>query len=204
MADFVKGDFVVYPTHGVGEVIDIKLEEICPNVTEEFVSIHFRQDKMDIKVPLRRGIKNGLRKLADRKGLDKVEGILGERPDSRSRGVVWARRAQLYNEKINSGNLCLLAEVVRDLNPDARAKEQSYSEKQIYSIAINRLAREMSAVNDTPIIKVVDKLESVLQNTAARLQSQGIEEEAKKLGSQAKDQDMDHQGEQITDQSISA
>ena len=188
MVEFRKGDFVVYPTHGVGEVTDIRVEEICPNVTEEFVSIHFCQDKMNIKVPLRRGIKNGLRKLADPEGLDKVENILGERPDSRSRGVVWARRAQIYHEKINSGNLCLLAEVVRDLNPDARQKEQSYSEKQIYNIAINRLAREMSAVNDIPMNKVVVKLENVLQNTAIRLQAQGSDEKQQKNENQAENQ----------------
>ena len=179
MTDFSKGDYVVYPTHGVGEVKDIKIEEICPNVSEEFVSIHFRQDKMDIKIPLHRGIKNGLRKLSDRNGLNKVENILQERPDVRSRGIVWARRAQLYHEKINSGSLSSIAEVVRDLNPDARQKEQSYSEKQIYTIAMNRLAREVAAVNNIATETVVSKLETVLQNTAVRLQKQGEEQKAK-------------------------
>jgi len=143
---FEKGDFVVYPTHGVGRVIDIEAKEIAGHKLDLFV-ISFEQERMMLRVP----VANALVTLKGR---------------SRVSRAMWNRRAQEYEAKINSGDPVSIAEVVRDLHRNAGQPDQSYSERQIYEAALDRLARELAAVERIDKDLATQKLNSVLQKVA--------------------------------------
>ncbi len=145
MVEFVfeKGDFVVYPTHGVGRVVDIEAKQIAGQTLDLFV-ISFEQDRMTLRVPVAKARTSGLRKLSSRKIMDTALVTLKGR--SRVSRAMWNRRAQEYEAKINSGDPVSIAEVVRDLHRNAGQPDQSYSERQIYEAALDRLARELAAV----------------------------------------------------------
>ena len=136
---FEKGDFVVYPTHGVGRVIDIEAKEIAGHKLDLFV-ISFEQERMMLRVPVAKAKISGLRKLSSRKIMENALVTLKGR--SRVSRAMWNRRAQEYEAKINSGDPVSIAEVVRDLHRNAGQPDQSYSERQIYEAALDRLARE--------------------------------------------------------------
>ena len=140
---FEKGDFVVYPTHGVGKVIDIEAKEIAGHRLDLFV-ISFEQERMMLRVPVAKAKLSGLRKLSSRKIMENALVTLKGR--SRVSRAMWNRRAQEYEAKINSGDPVSIAEVVRDLHRNAGQSDQSYSERQIYEAALERLARELAAV----------------------------------------------------------
>ena len=140
---FEKGDFVVYPTHGVGKVIDIEAKEIAGHRLDLFV-ISFEQERMMLRVPVAKAKLSGLRKLSSRKIMENALVTLKGR--SRVSRAMWNRRAQEYEAKINSGDPVSIAEVVRDLHRNAGQPDQSYSERQIYEAALDRLARELAAV----------------------------------------------------------
>jgi CarD family transcriptional regulator len=164
---FDKGDFVVYPTHGVGRVVDIEARQIAGHKLDLFV-ISFEQDRMTLRVPVAKAKISGLRKLSSRKIMDSALTTLKGR--SRVSRAMWNRRAQEYEAKINSGDPVSIAEVVRDLHRNAGQPDQSYSERQIYEAALDRLARELAAVEridkDTATQKLQGVLNTILKQAA--------------------------------------
>ncbi len=140
---FSTGDFVVYPTHGVGKILGIENQEIAGYQLKVFV-VHFDKDRMTLRVPLAKAKGSGLRRLSTRKEMDAALAKLKGR--SRSKRTLGSRRAQEYEAKINSGDPAAIAEVMRDLYRNAGQPEQSYSERQIYQAALDRLVREFAAV----------------------------------------------------------
>ena len=141
--DFKPGSKVVYPAHGVGEVIGTETQTIGGHELTTYV-VHFERDKMTLHIPVRKAVESGLRHLCSVNELDKVNKTLKGRAKT-SRGM-WSRRAKEYESKINSGNILSLAEVVRDLHKNVDDPDRSYSERVIYENALNRLAGEVSAI----------------------------------------------------------
>jgi CarD family transcriptional regulator len=141
--DYGTGDWVVYPTHGVGLVTGIEKQEIAGS-TLELIVIAFEKDRMTLRVPISKAEISGLRKLSTRDEMKVALKTLKGR--SRVRRTMWSRRAQEYEAKINSGDPVAIAEVVRDLHRNAGQPDQSYSERQIYQAALDRLSRELAAV----------------------------------------------------------
>ena len=141
---FKPGDFVVYPTHGVGKVVSIEIQEIAGHKLKLFV-ISFDRDRMTLRVPVSKATTSGLRKLSSRKKMDNAMETLKAR--ARVKRTMWSRRAQEYEAKINSGDPIFIAEVVRDLHRKADQPDQSFSERQIFESARDRLARELAAVD---------------------------------------------------------
>ena len=156
---FSSGDFVVYPTHGVGKIIGVE-EQTIGSDTLEFFIIDFKQDRMKLRVPVEKAKISGLRRLSSRDRLKTAMSTLKSAP--RVKRTMWSRRAQEYEAKINSGDPVSIAEVVRDLFRNSDQQEQSYSERQIYQSALDRLAREFAAVDRVSEEKAAQKLESVL------------------------------------------
>ena len=142
--EFHPDDFVVYPAHGVGRIISIDEQEIAGLKLEMFV-ISFDKDKMTLRVPTARATEIGMRSLASPDLVDRaLETLKGK---ARVKRAMWSRRAQEYEQKINSGDLLSIAEVVRDLHRSDDQREQSYSERQLYESALDRMAREVAAAN---------------------------------------------------------
>ena len=156
---FSSGDFVVYPTHGVGKIIGVEEQTIGGDTLELFI-IDFEQDRMKLRVPVEKAKISGLRRLSSRDRLKTAMSTLKSAP--RVKRTMWSRRAQEYEAKINSGDPVSIAEVVRDLFRNSDQQEQSYSERQIYQSALYRLAREFAAVDQVSEEKATQKLESVL------------------------------------------
>ena len=156
---FSSGDFVVYPTHGVGKIIGVEEQTIGGDTLELFI-IDFEQDRMKLRVPVEKTKISGLRGLSSRDRLKTAMSTLKSAP--RVKRTMWSRRAQEYEAKINSGDPVSIAEVVRDLFRNSDQQEQSYSERQIYQSALDRLAREFAAVDKVSEEKAAQKLESVL------------------------------------------
>jgi CarD family transcriptional regulator len=156
---FSSGDFVVYPTHGVGKIIGVEEQTIGGDTLELFI-IDFEQDRMKLRVPVEKTKISGLRRLSSRDRLKTAMSTLKSAP--RVKRTMWSRRAQEYEAKINSGDPVSIAEVVRDLFRNSDQQEQSYSERQIYQSALDRLAREFAAVDKVSEEKAAQKLESVL------------------------------------------
>ena len=159
---FVEGDHVVYPTHGVGKVERIATEEIAGHRLE-LIHITFEENRMTLRVPVAKARTAGLRKLSSRKAFDDALAVLKGR--ARIKRTMWSRRAQEYEAKINSGDPMAIAEVVRDLHRNAGQPDQSFSERQIYEAALDRLAAELAALDgiDKPaaITKLGDFLKTV-------------------------------------------
>jgi CarD family transcriptional regulator len=173
---FVEGDYVVYPTHGVGKVERIATEEIAGHKLE-LIHITFEENRMTLRVPVSKARTAGLRKLATRKQFDDALAVLKGR--ARIKRTMWSRRAQEYEAKINSGDPIAIAEVVRDLHRNAGQPDQSFSERQIYEAATDRLATEMAALDQTDkataVTKLADYLKSIIKSGAA---AEPIEAEA--------------------------
>ena len=143
---FAEGDHVVYPTHGVGRVEKIAIEDIAGHRLE-LIHITFEENRMTLRVPVSKARTAGLRKLATRKIFDEALAVLRGR--ARIKRTMWSRRAQEYEAKINSGDPLSIAEVVRDLHRNAGQPDQSFSERQIYEAAMDRLAAELGALDGT-------------------------------------------------------
>src|SRR5690606_19656883 len=141
---FKTGEYVVYPAHGVGQIVAIEDQEVAGHKLELFV-IDFQKDKMRLKVPVAKATSIGMRKLSETDYVDRALKVLQGR--ARVKRTMWSRRAQEYDAKINSGDLILISEVVRDLYRAENQPEQSYSERQLYEAALDRMAREIAAVN---------------------------------------------------------
>jgi CarD family transcriptional regulator len=157
---FVEGDHVVYPTHGVGKVERIATEEIAGHRLE-LIHITFEENRMTLRVPVSKARSAGLRKLATRKMFDDALAVLKGR--ARVKRTMWSRRAQEYEAKINSGDPLAIAEVVRDLHRNAGQPDQSFSERQIYEAAMDRLAAELAALDKTDKPTAVNKLTEFLK-----------------------------------------
>ncbi len=161
--DFTTGDFVVYPAHGVGYVEGVETTTIA-GMEITLYTICFEKDRMRLKLPISKVKSSGLRKLSSKDRLKDALATLQGR--SQTRRVMWSRRAQEYEAKINSGDPVAIAEVLRDLRKDTDESEQSYSERQIYQAALERLAREVAAIEKIDEKKAAEKLEAVLSNVA--------------------------------------
>lgn len=141
--DFSPNDYVVYPAHGVGRIIKIEEQEVAGLNLELFV-ISFEKDKMTLRVPTAKATEVGMRPLSDPTVVSQaLETLKGK---ARVKRAMWSRRAQEYEQKINSGDLIAIAEVVRDLHRADDQREQSYSERQLYEAALERLTRELAVV----------------------------------------------------------
>jgi CarD family transcriptional regulator len=160
---FAEGDHVVYPTHGVGRVEKIAVEEIAGHRLE-LIHITFEENRMTLRVPVAKARSAGLRKLATRKLFDEALGVLKGR--ARIKRTMWSRRAQEYEAKINSGDPLAIAEVVRDLHRNSGQPDQSFSERQIYEAALERLAAELAALDQTDKTTATTKLINYLKTIA--------------------------------------
>src|SRR6201981_3324858 len=156
---FAAGDLVVYPTHGVGKIIGIETQEIAGHTLNVFV-VHFDKDRMTLRVPVAKAKNSGLRRLSTRKEMETALTRLKGR--SRAKRTMWSRRAQEYEAKINSGDPGSIAEVVRDLYRNTGQPEQSYSERQIYQAALDRLVREFAAVERIDETTATQRVEQLL------------------------------------------
>lgn len=153
---FKTGEYIVYPAHGVGQIVAIDEQEVAGFKLELFV-INFAKDKMTLKVPVPKVVSVGMRKLAEPDVVKRCLDTLTGR--ARIKRTMWSRRAQEYEAKINSGDLVSITEVVRDLYRSEAQPEQSYSERQLYEAALDRVARELAAVNkltDSEALKLID------------------------------------------------
>ncbi|MEL6531403.1 MAG: CarD family transcriptional regulator [Pseudomonadota bacterium] len=142
--EFSPDDYVVYPAHGVGRIVSIEEQEVAGISLELFV-ILFDKDKMTLRVPTAKATEVGMRSLSSPDVVSKALATL--KGKARVKRAMWSRRAQEYEQKINSGDLISIAEVVRDLHRADDQREQSYSERQLYEAALERLTRELAAVN---------------------------------------------------------
>ena len=157
---FKTGDFVVYPTHGVGQVRGIEKETIAGQ-SLKLVVVTFDNARMTLRVPTNKMETSGLRKVSSRKIMETAVTTLKGR--ARVKRTMWSRRAQEYEAKINSGDPVLIAEVVRDLHRNVGQPDQSFSERQIYEAALERLAGEFAAVESIDKEKATEELEAVFQ-----------------------------------------
>lgn len=152
---FKVGDSVVYPSHGVGKVVDIEIQSIGGAKIELFV-INFTKEKMSLRVPVKKAEKIGLRHLVSHSEMQKVIDVLQSKAKI-SKGM-WSRRATEYESKINSGELMLIAEVIRDLFKNTEDTDRSYSERVIYEAALNRLASEYAILYNIDNLKAMDQI----------------------------------------------
>ncbi len=157
--EFKIGETVVYPKHGVGEIIKIESMEIA-SIKTQFYVVKMEQSKLIIRVPIDKLTEVGLRKISSKKIIEEVFNILKLKP--KIRRIMWSRRAQEYETKIFSGDPIRIAEVVRDLFRKTTQSEQSYSERQMFQVAIERLAREVAAVEKTDYFQSTEKIETIL------------------------------------------
>lgn len=156
------GDLVVYPTYGVGQIEEFDTHHI-DGTDHDFVLINFKQDKMKLRIPMNKTANSGLRKLSNKNRLSKALEVLKESPNLKK--DMWIKRAKEYEKNINSGDPVLIAEVVRDLHKnDDLLEQQSYSERQIYLTALNRLSNEYAAVENIDKKIAKKKLEEILNN----------------------------------------
>ena len=162
---FKTNEFVVYPAHGVGQILAIEEQEIAGARLELFV-INFIKDKMTLRVPTAKVINVGMRKLSEpalvKRALETLKGR------ARIKRTMWSRRAQEYEAKINSGDIVAIAEVVRDLYRSESQPEQSYSERQLYEAALDRLSREIAVVQHVTETEAVKEIETNLAKSPRR------------------------------------
>ncbi|HXX26406.1 MAG TPA: CarD family transcriptional regulator [Pseudolabrys sp.] len=156
---FKTNEFIVYPAHGVGQILAIE-EQVIAGATLELFVINFIKDKMTLRVPTAKIASVGMRKLAEpplvKRALETLKGR------ARIKRTMWSRRAQEYEAKINSGDIVAIAEVVRDLYRSETQPEQSYSERQLYEAALDRLSREISAVQKITETEAIKEIEAAL------------------------------------------
>jgi len=172
---FKTNEFIVYPAHGVGQIMAIEEQEVAGCKLELFV-INFVKDKMTLRVPTAKIATVGMRKLAEppivKRALETLKGR------ARIKRTMWSRRAQEYEAKINSGNIVAIAEVVRDLYRSDSQPEQSYSERQLYEAALDRLSREISAVQRITETEAIKEIEAALAKGPRRGPKPEADEEA--------------------------
>ena len=161
--EFAAGDLVVYPAHGVGRVDGVEKLTVAGQSVNLY-AITFEKERMKLKIPVEKAKTSGLRRLSSKDRLKAALETLQGR--ARIRRTMWSRRAQEYEAKINSGDPVSIAEVLRDLRRNTEQTEQSYSERQIYQAALERLARELAAVEKIDEARTAERLEAVLGKAA--------------------------------------
>ena len=159
---FNPGDFVVYPTHGVGKVVDITESEVGGQKLE-LIAVNFDKDRMTMRIPMTSVGKTNLRPLSSKDIMDTALKSLKGKPKVKK--TMWSRRAQEYDAKINSGDPCQIAEVVRDLHKPADKGEQSYSERAKFEEAFNRLVHEYAVCESISIEEAGSKIQDILQSS---------------------------------------
>jgi CarD family transcriptional regulator len=162
--DFRPDEFVVYPAHGVGQILSVEEQEVAGIKLELFV-IAFVKDKMTLRVPTHKAIEIGMRALSSPDVITHAMKTL--KGKAKVKRAMWSRRAQEYEQKINSGDLIAIAEVVRDLHRTDDQREQSYSERQLYEAALERLTREVSAVAGGDELGAAKQIGDVLESRVA-------------------------------------
>ncbi|MGY4472861.1 CarD family transcriptional regulator [Bradyrhizobium sp. USDA 3364] len=162
---FKATDLIVYPAHGVGQIVAIE-EQTVAGACLEFFVVYFAKSKMTLRVPTRKAANAGMRKLSDPVAIQRMRQTLGQAP-LKARGN-WSRLAQEYESKINSGNIVAIAEVMRDLYRPVLSSERSYSERQLYETAVDRLAGEVALVGGITEQEAVRELESLIVTEARR------------------------------------
>ena len=162
--DFNTQEYIVYPAHGVGKIVSIDNHEVAGIEIEMFV-IAFDKDKMTLRIPTDKATAIGLRSVSSPETISKAMDTLKGR--ARVKRAMWSRRAQEYEQKINSGDLIAIAEVVRDLHRNDEQREQSYSERQLYEAALERLTREVAVVDGLEENAAQEKVGQVLEARAA-------------------------------------
>ena len=186
---FKANEFVVYPAHGVGQILAIEEQEIAGARLELFV-INFMKDKMTLRVPTAKVANVGMRKLSEpalvKRALETLKGR------ARVKRTMWSRRAQEYEAKINSGDIVAIAEVVRDLYRSESQPEQSYSERQLYEAALDRLSREIAVVQHSTETEAVKEIESQLAKSPRR----GVKADGSAEGEGEADGDID-EGDEV-------
>ena len=184
--EFRVEDFVVYPTHGVGQILGTETQEIAGTELDLLV-INFAHDRMTLRIPVGKAETSGLRRLSSRKQMDlalvKLEGR------ARIRRTMWSRRAQEYESKINSGDPISIAEVVRDLRRNSTQSEQSYSERQMYQAALDRLAREFAAIEKIDEETAILRLEKLMHTEEPNVENSLNDDDYDKEGEDTENQD---------------
>lgn len=174
---FKTGEFIVYPAHGVGQIVIIEEQEVAGHKLELFV-IDFQKDKMRLKVPVAKAVSIGMRKLSETDYVERALKVVQGR--ARIKRTMWSRRAQEYDAKINSGDLISISEVVRDLFRADNQPEQSYSERQLYEAALDRMAREIAAVNrmsETEAVRLIEVNLAKGPKRGAKADNEEVEQE---------------------------
>ena len=162
---FLPEQYVIYPSHGIGQILEIEKKEIAGQMLKMYV-IEFEKEKMILRVPIEKTKEIGVRKVSTKNQLKEIFEILTGK--AKIRRTMWSRRAQEYEAKINSGDIKLLTEVVRDLFRSDSQPEQSYSERQLYEAARERLSREVAVIEKTDEQKAIEKMETILNNSNGR------------------------------------
>ena len=162
--DFRPNEFIVYPAHGVGQILSIEEQEVAGISLELFV-ISFEKDKMTLRVPTHKASEIGMRALSSPDVISHAMKTL--KGKAKVKRAMWSRRAQEYEQKINSGDLIAIAEVVRDLHRTDDQREQSYSERQLYEAALERLTREVAAVSGGDELAAAKQVGDVLESRVA-------------------------------------
>ena len=162
--EFKPNEYVVYPAHGVGQIVTVEKQEVAGFDLEMFV-IAFEKDKMTLRVPTHKATEVGMRALSSPDVVAHAMKTL--RGKAKVKKAMWSRRAQEYEQKINSGDLIAIAEVVRDLHRADDQREQSYSERQLYEAALERMTREIAAVAGNDEGMAAKEISDVLINRAA-------------------------------------
>ncbi|OJV45792.1 MAG: CarD family transcriptional regulator [Alphaproteobacteria bacterium 43-37] len=156
---FSNGDYVVYPAHGVGRITGVETQQVAGTELQVYV-IAFDKDRMTLRLPIAKSHAAGLRSLSSQKQMEQALKVLKTR--TRIRRTMWSRRAQEYENKINSGDPTSIAEVIRDLHRNSSQQDQSYSERQIYKAALDRFTRELAVIEDIDEAAAALKIEEVL------------------------------------------
>lgn len=179
---FKAGEAIVYPAHGVGRITAIEEQEIAGFKLELYV-VSFEKDKMVLRVPTAKAETVGMRKLAESGLVEKALDTMAGR--ARVKRTMWSRRAQEYEAKINSGDLISIAEVVRDLYRSDAQPEQSYSERQLYEAALDRVVREISSVNEITETEALKLIEHSLAKSPRRAKAAEGEADGEELQEEA-------------------
>lgn len=157
---FEVGQYVIYPTHGLGQIAGYEIHEVS-GYKVELIAISFDRDKMLLRIPLPKAQASGLRALTSTVDMEKALNLL--KIKTRARKTMWSRRAQEYETKINSGDPISIAEVIRDLYRSESQSDQSYSERQIYQEALERFIRELAAIENINEPDAILKVEELLK-----------------------------------------
>jgi len=171
---FKSNEYVVYPAHGVGKVLEIEEEEIAGIKLELYV-VDFEKEKMRLRVPTAKAAAVGMRRLSSKTDIEDCLQVLEGRP--RVKRTMWSRRAQEYEAKINSGDLTQVSEVVRDLFRTEEQPEQSYSERQLYEAALDRMAREVAIVKKYDDKQAIEEIEAVMRASKSRAPKAPVKED---------------------------